>query len=96
MLLKFAVSMDHAEAHEAEKVKDWCKKNRVILAFMPASLTFRYQCVDVALAAQMKGVLYELWADWMGKTVMNNSFRTKSWNYIAPSKADVVDWCMKS
>ena len=88
--------LDQAASHKTEALKEWCKKHRVLRVMLPAALTWRFQCVDVAIAARMKAVLYDLWCDWMCNTVVKKKYREKSWNYIAPGKHDVVDWCMKA
>ena len=66
------------------------------MVVIPAALTWRFQCVDVALAAKMKAYLYDLWAGWMAETIIKNKYREKSWNYIAPGKHDLVNWCMEA
>ena len=63
---------------------------------LPASLTWRFQFIDVAVAARVKGELYNLWCSWMANTVLKKKYRAKSWNYIAPGKHDLVDWCLQA
>ena len=52
--------LDQSDTHKEDLIYKWCKKHRVILVFLPASLTWRFQCVDVAIASRMKGYLYDL------------------------------------
>ena len=52
--------VDHATAHKTDAVKVWLKKHRILLVMLPAALTWRFQCIDVAIAAKVKGYLYEL------------------------------------
>ena len=49
--------LDQATAYKAEAVKAWLKKHRILLVILPSALTWRFQCVDVALAAKVKGYL---------------------------------------
>ena len=88
--------VDQATSHKTEAVKAWLKKHRILLVVIPAALTWRFQCVDVALAAKMKAYLYDLWAGWMAETIIKKKYREKSWNYIAPGKHDLVNWCMEA
>ena len=32
----------------------------------------------------------------MGEAIIQKKYREKSWNYIAPGKHDLVNWCMES
>ena len=88
--------VDQATAHKTEAVKAWLKKHRILLVILPAALTWRFQCVDVALAAKVKGYLYDLWTNWMAQTILEKKYREKSWNYIAPGKHDLVTWCLEA
>ena len=63
---------------------------------LPAALTWRFQCIDVAIAAKVKGYLYELWSNWMAQTIINKKYREKSWNYIALRKHDLINWCLEA
>ena len=76
--------VNQVTAHKTDAVKDWLKKHRILLVMLPAALTWRFQCIDVAIAARVKGYLYELWENWMANSIINKKFRERSWNYIAP------------
>ena len=59
-------------------------------------MTWRFQCVDVALAAKVKVYLYDWWTNWIARTILEKKYREKSWNYIAPGKHDLVTWCLEA
>ena len=90
------MNLDQHQAHKSDEAKAWYKKHRVIPVMLPASLTYRFQCVDVSLAAQMKALLYNHWCNFMAETIRARKYRETSWNYISFSKCDIIDWCMKS
>ena len=77
-------------------VKKWCKLHRVHLARIPESLTWKYQAIDVGIVALFKTQLYDLWGQWMLEGIETVRARKTSWNYIQPSKLDVMDWCMRA
>ena len=45
--------VDQATAHKTDAVKAWLKKHRILLVMLPAALTWRFQCIDVAIAAKV-------------------------------------------
>ena len=57
-------------------------------------MTWKYQIIDVIVVAQFKNVLYNLWSQWMLDAIEFGHFREASWNYIAPSRAKVIEWVL--
>ena len=43
-----------------------------------------------------KALLYNHWCNFMAETIRARKYRETSWNYISPSKCDIIDWCLKS
>ena len=69
----------------------------VHVVFIPASLTWKYQLVDVLLAAILKKYIAKFWSAWMCNRLLGaydkqTGFRPLSSNYIQPSMVQCVIW----
>ena len=93
---KYALMMwDPYRAHLTKAVREWLKKNRVDLAVMPASCTWKFQMIDVVVGAALKNEVYELWAQWMLET--NDLLGlTKAGNRKHSTLKNVIEWLNKS
>ena len=82
---------DPAKAHSTQKVKAVLTLLNVIAVFIPASLTYKYQFVDVYFSATFKRYYVAMWRAWFVKQLSkayNNkegAYMVKSLNYIKPS-----------
>ena len=89
---------DPAKAHCTVKVKAALDLLQVICIFIPASLTYRYQLVDVVFAATFKSYYVGSWRAWFTKQLLKaynseeGAYRPKSLNYIKPSISLCVVW----
>ena len=81
--------IDPAPAHKHPKVKAFLKKNKVRLAMMPASTTYKFQMIDVVVGKPFKDAMCDKWADWMLK---NQNEVTAAGNYKHPERIDCVRW----
>ena len=54
------------------------------------------QCIDVIVVAMWKAVLYNLWANLMVEGIKQGRIMEASWNYIAPSRTQVIKWVMEA
>ena len=86
--------MDAASCHWTTLVTAKLRSLRVHRVCIPISLTWKYQLIDVIVVAQFKNVLYNLWSKWMLHAIEFGHFREASWNYIAPSRAKVIEWVL--
>ena len=57
---------------------------------MPASTTYRFQIIDVAVGKPLKDELYEQWATWMLEE-NNRLGLTSAGNRRHPSRKNVLD-----
>ena len=83
--------MDPATSHRGQKVKDFCKANRIQIVMMPASTTYLFQMIDVVVGKPFKDGMCDLWADWM----LNENPKlglTDAGIYQAPSQMDCISW----
>ena len=92
------MTWDPAKAHCTRKVKALCDKLNIVVIFIPASLTYKYQLVDVCFAATFKEYYSTLWTRWfvgqLEKAYMGEgkAYMPKSLNYIKPSIAVCILW----
>ena len=95
---KSSLHQDPAKAHITKKVKEKCEKLNIIVIFIPASLTYKYQFVDLYFAATFKKFYSNAWTAWfvgqLQKAYENKegAYRPKSLNYIKPSMSLCIIW----
>ena len=82
--------MDVATCHWTDAVQARLKELNIHKCCIPKSLTFRFQCIDVIVVALWKSVLYNLWSKWMVDSIRAGRYMEGSWNYIAPSRTQVL------
>ena len=82
--------MDVATCHWTVAVQARLKELNIHKCCIPKSLTFRFQCIDVIVVALWKSVLYNLWSKWMVDSIRAGRYMEGSWNYIAPSRTQVL------
>ena len=92
---------DPATAHLTKRVRAALKVLRIHVVLIPASLTWKYQLVDVFIAAIFKRYISDEWTQWMVKKLERSyehqeGFMKKSGNYIKPSVAHCVVWANKA
>ena len=89
---------DPAKAHTTVKVKALLELLKIIAVFIPASLTYKYQFVDVYFAATFKKYYVAMWRAWFVKQLQKaynggeGAYMPKSLNYIKPSISLSVVW----
>ena len=81
---------------------DWgqgqCGLFNIIVIFILASLTWKYQLVDVCFAGTFKNYYTQFWTNWFVKQLEKayngeeGAYRKKSLNYIRPSMVKCVLW----
>ena len=87
--------MDPATSHRTEKVKAFCKQNRIQIVMMPASTTYLYQMIDIVVGKSFKDAMCDLWAEWMFEE--NPKLGVSSvGNYKAPTQMDCISWVTKA
>ena len=87
--------MDPAKPHLTVDVRSRLKEIKVDIAVMPASTTYKFQLIDVAIGKPLKDGIYEEWARWMleendalGYTAANNRKH--------PTRPNILDWFYKA
>ena len=83
--------MDPATPHITEAVRDHLKANRIDIAIMPASTTWKFQLIDVAIGKPFKDGIYEQWATWM-LNENDNLGLTPAGNRKHPTRPNALDW----
>ena len=88
-------------AHLTKQVRAALKVLRIHVVMIPASLTYKYQLVDVFIAAIFKRYIANEWTEWMVKKLERayehqEGYMEKSGNYIKPSVANCVVWANKA
>ena len=89
---------DPAKSHTTKKIQDLLTLLNIIAIFIPASLTYKYQLVDIVFAGTFKRYYIALWRAWFVKQLKkayNNeegAYMAKSLNYIKPSISLCVVW----
>ena len=95
---KSVLFWDPAKCHITQEIKAALEKLNVICIFIPASLTYKYQLVDVCYAATFKRHYSQKWTAWMVKQLekaydgIEGAYMKKSLNYIKPTLARCVVW----
>ena len=92
---------DPAKAHMTAEVRAALDELNVHVVMIPASMTYKYQLVDVLIAAIFKRHLAKCWRAWMAFQLLKASandgvYREKSGNYIQPTIAQCVIWSNKA
>ena len=78
-----------------DAVRTHLKANRIDVAVMPASTTYKYQLIDVSIGKPFKDGIYEQWATWMLNE--NDSLGpTGAGNRKHPTRPNVLDWVQKA
>ena len=81
--------VDPAPGHKAPEVKAFLKENKIRLAMMPASTTYKFQMIDVVVGKPFKDAMCDKWASWM---LENQNEVTAAGNYKHPERIDCVQW----
>ena len=87
--------MDPATGHRTEKVKAFLKANRICLAMMPASTTYKFQMIDVVVGKVFKDHMCDAWANWMFEECKKVG-TTAAGNYKHPTYPDCLKWVVQS
>ena len=87
--------MDPATSHRTEKVKAFLKANRICLAMMPASTTYKFQMIDVVAGKVFKDLMCDAWANWMLEECKKQG-TTAAGNYKHPIYPDCLKWVADS
>ena len=83
--------LDPAKSHLTAAVRETFKELRIDLAVMPASTTYKFQLIDVAIGKVFKDGMYEGWTKWMLEE--NDSLGlTRAGNRKHPSLVNCVEW----
>ena len=83
--------LDPAKSHLTERVREKFAELRVDLAVMPASTTYKFQLIDVAIGKAFKDSMYEGWTKWMLE--QNDSLGlTRAGNRKHPTLVNCVEW----
>ena len=86
--------MDPTRPHIGDAVKAHLRENRIDIAVMPASTTYKYQIIDVVLGKPFKDGIYE-WASWMLNS--NDALGlTAAGNRKHPTRPNVLDWVQRA
>ena len=83
--------LDPAVAHIHADTKELLKENRIALAMMPASTTYRFQMIDVVVGKPFKDYMSEEWAKWMINVCESRGI-TEAGNFRAPTPTDCNQW----
>ena len=86
--------MDPATGHRTKKVKEFLKANRICLAMMPASTTYKFQMIDVVVGKLFKDGICDEWATWM-LNECEKMGTTAAGNYKHPTYPDCLQWVSK-
>ena len=81
--------IDPTPGHKAPEVKAFLKENKIRLAMMPASTTYKFQMIDVVVGKPFKDAMCDKWASWM---LENQNEVTAAGNYKHPERIDCVQW----
>ena len=92
---------DPCKAHICPEVIKLTKKINLHTILIPASMTYKYQLVDVLIAAIFKKYVQNYWRAWMARRVLKAmeedvNYRHESFNYIEPSIALCVVFANKA
>ena len=85
----YLLILDPAPAHKHTRVKKFLKKNKIMIAMMPASTTYKFQMIDVVVGKPFKDAMCDKWATWVLK---NQNEATAAGNYKHPQRIDCVQW----
>ena len=88
--------LDAAGCHWTPEVRARLEQLNIHKCCIPKSLTWRFQCIDVIVVALWKSALYGLWSKWMLEAIKSSHYMEASWNYIAPSRTQVIKWIMEA
>ena len=83
--------LDPATAHRDASVKKLLSDNKILLAMMPASTTYRFQMIDVVVGKPFKDSMCNLWATWMLEQSEKIGV-TKAGNYKHARQDECCDW----
>ncbi len=86
---------DPATGHRTDEVKAFLKTNRICLAMMPASTTYKFQMIDVVVGKVFKDNMCDAWANWMLEERQKLG-TTDAGNYKHPSYPDCLKWVVDS
>ena len=86
--------MDPATGHRTKKVKEFLKANRICLAMMPASTTYKFQMIDVVVGKLFKDGICDEWVTWM-LNECEKMGTTAAGNYKHPTYPDCLQWVSK-
>ena len=95
---KSVLFWDPAKCHLTAAIKEVLKILNIISIFIPASLTYKHQLVDLVYAATFKRHLSGRWTNWFveqlqkAETGEDGAYMPKSLNYIKPTMALCVVW----
>ena len=87
--------MDPASAHRVEEVLELLLELRVAVAMMPASTTWKFQMIDVAVGKPFKDAMCDQWANWMMETCEVLRLTPAS-NFRHPTPTDCNAWVSKA
>ena len=87
--------MDAAKSHMTQAVKEHLRANRIDIAIIPASQTYRFQLVDVSIGKPLKDGIYEEWCTWM-LNENDDLGLTAAGNRKHPTHPNVLDWVQKA
>ena len=84
-----------ATSYRTPEVKAFLKANRIALAMMPASTTYRFQMIDVVVGKLFKDKMCDQWATWMLEESQKLG-TTAAGNYKHPSYVDCLNWVVQA
>ena len=87
--------LDPATAHLHADTKDFLKENRIALAMMPASTTYKFQMIDVFVSKAFKDYMSEEWAQFL-INVCESRGVTEAGNFRAPTPTDCNQWVVNA
>ena len=76
-------------------MKAFLKANRICLAMMPASTTYKFQMIDVVIGKVFKYHMCYAWANWMLEECQAAG-TTFAGNYKHPTYPDCLKWVVQS
>ena len=87
--------LDPASAYRAEDVLELLKENRIAVAMMPSSTTYRFQMIDVVVGKPFKDIVCDQWAKWMLEECESRGV-TPAGNFRHPSPTDCNNWIVQA
>ena len=83
--------MDPVRPHLTDAVRAVLKANKIDIAIMPASQTYKFQLIDVAIGKPFKDGIYEQWCTWMLNEYDDLGLSAVG-NRKHPTHPNVLDW----